>query len=234
MNEIRVSNENAIQRYDDFQAKKKLPTIDLDRVKAAVKRFLQGRFVRRNGIAATVVLFVTLYGVCVSEVTEYRVGKRLTAELSAQYEAEYNTKLEAFISQQERMYRAVGDGSMQAEIEREADAITPVIAHMDTKRMKQSEVWNILTRVDSPFYPDSVEDVVNAPGQWIFFDPDAKTPIREDDRQLVIEQLKLWHDGRYPAGLTIEHVYGEWSSGDYVLRDTWEKTSRTSYWRMPE
>ena len=132
------------------------------------------------------------------------------------------------------MYRVVGDGSMQAEIEREADAIAPVIAKMATKRMKQTEVWNILMRVDSPFYPDSVEEVVSVPNQWTFFDPTEKNPIKDDDRKLAIEQLKLWHDGRYPAGLTVEHVYGEWSSNDYVLRNTWEKTSKTEYWRMPE
>ena len=233
MNEIRVSSKNAIQRYD-FQTKKKLPTIDLDRVKAAVKRFLQGRFVRRNGIAAAVVLFVTLYGVGVSEVTEYRVTKRLTAELSEQYAAEFDARMNAYISLQEAIERVVGDGSMMAQMEREADAITQVVGKMKTKRMKLSETWNILMRVDSPFYPNTVEEVVFVPGQWIFFEPDGKNPIRDDDRALVLEQVKLWHEGRYPAGLTTDFLYGEWSENDYVLRNKWEKDSTTEYWRMPE
>lgn len=204
-----------------------------DEVMQLIRRFLF-RFVKKNGIALALALFVTLYGYGVSFTTERRVTKQLTEELSAKYAAEFEARMNAYISQQEAIERVLGDGSMQAVIEKEADAIAPVIGKMKTKRMKQSELWNILMRVDSPFYPNTVEEVVSAPGQWTFFDPTEKNPIREDDRKLAIEQLKLWHDGRYPAELTVEHVYGEWSENDYVLRNTWEKTSSTSYWRMPE
>ena len=83
-----------------------------------------------------------------------------------------------------------------AAMDQEADAIARVIGTMSTKRMKLTMMWNILVRVDSPFYPNSVSEVVAQPQQWMFYD--EKNPIREDDKQLVLEQLKLWHEGRYP------------------------------------
>lgn len=192
------------------------------------------QFIRQNGILlATLALFV-VWSLGISAVTAHRVEKEVTERLSAQYAAEYEARMEAYISQQEAIERVLGDGSMRAQMEREADAITKVVGKMKTKRMKLSETWNILMRVDSPFYPNTVEEVVFVPGQWVFFEPDGKNPIRDDDRALVLEQVKLWHEGRYPAGLTADFLYGEWSENDYVLRNKWEKDSTTEYWRFPE
>ena len=192
------------------------------------------QFIRQNGILlATLALFV-VWSLGISAVTARRVEKEVTERLSAQYAAEYEARMNAYISQQEAIERVLGDGSMQAQMEREADAIAQVIGKMKTKRMKLSETWNILMRVDSPFYANTVEEVVSVPGQWMFFESDGKNPIRDDDRALVLEQVKLWHEGRYPAGLTTDFVYGEWSENDYVLRNKWEKDSTTEYWRFPE
>lgn len=192
------------------------------------------QFVRQYGILLAALALFAGWSWGISALTARRVEKEVTERLSAQYAAEYDARMNAYISQQEAIERVLGDGSMQAQMEREADAITQVVGKMKTKRMKLSETWNILMRVDSPFYPNTVEEVVSVPGQWMFFEPDGKNPIRDDDRALVLEQVKLWHEGRYPAGLTIDFVYGEWSENDYVLRNKWEKDSTTEYWRFPE
>ncbi len=192
------------------------------------------RFWRRNGILIIAMILIALWTWVVSVISAKKAREETEARLSVQYAAEYEDKLAAYIEEQEAVRRVIGDESVQAQISKEADAIARVIGKMNTKRMKQTEIWNILMRVDSPFYPNTVEEVVNSPQQWMFFDPEASNPIRDDDRALAIEQLQLWHDGRYPAGLSAEFVYGEWSSADYVLRDRWEKDSRTQYWRMPE
>ena len=132
MNEIKVNHV-----YDFTNSAEKLTVrekevpnvkrIDWSKIKAAITRFLSHRLVRKNGIAAAIVLFVMLYGIGVSTVTEHRVAKRLTAELSEQYAAEFDARMETYISQQEAIERAVGDGSMQAQIEREAEAIAQVV-----------------------------------------------------------------------------------------------------------
>ena len=204
-----------------------------DALLRAMKRWATN-FIRRYGILLAALALFAGWSWGIYAVTAHRVEKEVTERLSAQYAAEYDARMEAYISQQEAIDRVLGDGSMQAQMEREADAITQVVGKMKTKRMKLSETWNILMRVDSPFYPNTVEEVVSVPGQWMFFEPDGKNPIRDDDRALVLEQVKLWHEGRYPAGLTADFVYGEWSENDYVLRNKWEKDSTTEYWRFPE
>lgn len=204
-------------------------------LRRALKRWAI-QFVRQYGILLAALALFAGWSWGISAVTARRVEKEVTERLSTQYAAEYEARMEAYISQQEAIERVLGDGSMQAQIDREADAIARVIGKMKTKRMKLTELWNILMRVDSasPIYPNTVEEVIAVPGQWMFCEPDGNNPIREDDRALAVEQLKIWHEGRYPAGLTADFVIGEWSENDYVLRNKWEKDSTTEYWRFPE
>ena len=190
------------------------------------------RFIRRHGITVVALVLFTTGTFCGSAGAKHNARVEAEERLSAQYAAEYEAKLKAYIDEQDAIRRAVGDESLQAQMDREADALARAIGPMKTKRMKQSMLWNILVRVDSPFYPSTVEDVIAQPKQWMFYD--ERNPIRDDDRALALEQLQFWHEGRYPSGLTAEFVYGEWSSDDYVLRDTWEKTYSTNTWRMPE
>ena len=125
-----------------------------------------------------------------------------------------------------------GEESRQAAMEADADWLARLAGPYATKRMQETVIWNALVRVASPNYPNTVEGVVTQKDQWMFFS--ETNPIKEDVRELAMEQLELFQEGRYPAGLSNEFVYGEWSSTDYVLRDRWEKNSSTKYWRMPE
>lgn len=190
------------------------------------------RYERYYGIAIMVFILLAFWTWGVSTVSAHKARRETEERLSAQYAAEYDAKMEAYISQQEAIERAIGDKSMQAQIEREADALARLIGPMKTKRMKRTMIWNVLVRVDSPFYAGTVEEVASQPQQWMFYD--ESNPIRDDDRELALEQLQFWHEGRYPAGLTVDFLYGEWSENDYVLRNKWEKNSSTEYWRYPE
>lgn len=194
------------------------------------------RFLKRYGItvvigcawAASMILGCCVTGTIVKRNTEREVTEQVTQEMLG------NMHRYAEQQEQERIARGLltGDASLQEAMSREADAIARAVGTMATKRQKLSMCWNILVRVDNPAYPNSVEEVVNQPQQWMFYS--EENPIRDDDRELVLEQLKLWHEGRYPAGLSTEMVFAEWSQNDYVLRDTWEKSSSSTYWRFPE
>lgn len=192
------------------------------------------RFIRKNGILLIVILALTVWTWMTCTIAAHNARVETEERLSAQYSAEYEAKIQAFYDAQEAAKAAENEAliSAQAQMEREADALARLIGTMKTKRMKGAMLWNVLTRVDSPSYPDSVEEVIEQPSQWMFYS--ESNPIREDDRQFALEQLAVWHDGRYPAGLSSAFVYGEWSENDYVLRDSWDKNSRTNYWRFPE
>lgn len=158
-------------------------------------------------------------------------GSRAEKRAAAQYAAEYEAKIQAFYDEQAAA-ASNPDTQLQAQIEHEADLIGRAIGPMATRRMKLSMLWNILVRVDSPYYDNTVDEVIAQAGQWMFYD--EKNPIREDDRALALTQLEFWHEGRYPAELSTAYLYGRWSADDYVLRDTWEEGSNTHYWRFPE
>ena len=193
-------------------------------------------FLKRYGLAMTAILLLAVYTVGLCVVTGSIVRHNTEAEVTERVTAQMRGEFQQYMVQQEQERMAsgllTGEASLQSTMNAEADAIARAIGPMSTKRQKQTMIWNILVRVDSKTYPNTVQEVIAQPQQWMFYD--EKNPIREDDRTLALEQLKLWHEGRYPAGLSTTYVYGEWSQTDYVLRDKWEKDSRTNYWRMPE
>lgn len=189
-------------------------------------------FFRKNGILCVALLFVVVWSTIVWFVSAWHTKAKVTQSLTTKYDVEYEQKMADFAAEVVALNTPTEDEVLQAQIRKEADCIARAIGTMSTKQMKLSMLWNILMRVDSPYYPNTVEEVVSQPSQWMFYK--ESNPIRDDDVALAVEQLKLWHEGRYPAGLSATFVYGEWSEHDYVLRDSWDKNWKTNYWRFPE
>lgn len=198
----------------------------------ARSRFINSRFIRSHGILFGAILALIIWTAIIWLISGAVNTRRTTRDLTAKYDAEYELRMQAFQNELVELNTPTPDQAAEAQIRKEADLIAKVIGTMNTKQMKLSMLWNILMRVDSPYYPDSVSEVVNQPQQWMFYK--ESNPIRDDDVQLALEQLRLWHAGRYPAGLSSTYVYGEWSEHDYVLRDSWEQNYKTKYWRFPE
>ena len=198
----------------------------------ARKRISETRLFRNYGIAIIAILALIIWTGAIWIISGNISAAKTKKSLTAKYDAEYEAKMQAFQDELIELNTPTEDEYLQRQIRTEADLIAKVIGTMNTKQMKLSMLWNILMRVDSPYYPDTVAEVVNQPQQWMFYD--EKNPIRDNDVQLAIEQLRLWHEGRYPAGLSSTFVYGEWSEHDYVLRDRWEKDYKCNFWRYPD
>lgn len=189
-------------------------------------------FFRKYGILVIAVLLFIFWTVMIWLVSAGVTKSRVTKALTQEYDISYELKMQEYAEQIEIANTPSEDEVLAKQMKKEADALAKVIGTMNTKQMKLSMLWNILMRVDSPYYPNTVTEVVNQPNQWMFYK--ENNPIRDNDVELALEQLKLWHEGRYPSNLSSSYVYGEWSEHDYVLRDTWDKTSSTRYWRYPE
>lgn len=190
------------------------------------------QFIRRHGILLIGLAALIAWTAIIWIIASATATKRTTTALTEKYDSDYEIKMQAFRDELIELNTPTPDQVLEKQIRQEADEIARAIGTMGSKRMKQSMLWNILMRVDSPYYPNTVKEVVRQPSQWMFYN--EGNPVRDDDVNLALEQLRLWHDGRYPAGLSSTFVYGEWSEHDYVLRDTWDKTYKTNYWRMPE
>jgi hypothetical protein len=193
---------------------------------------LDTAFMRKYGILLIVVLSFIFWTLMMWLIASGITKARVTNALTQKYDIEYETRINKYIADLEAANTPTEDEYLQRQIRMEADYLARVIGTMSTKQMKLSMLWNILMRVDSPYYPNTVKEVIEQPDQWMFYN--ESNPIRQNDVSLAIEQLKLWHDGRYPSNLSSSYVYGEWSEHDYVLRDTWDKSSKTNYWRYQE
>lgn len=192
-----------------------------------VRHFMR-RFVRRYGVALALVAIIVTYGYGVAAITRARTTKevteRVTAEITARYEQEAQAaRFAAEIDQTDRIRFDV----LQAE----ADALAKLLYGYKDNSDKDLHtlVWCALARADSTAYPGTVADVVAQPKQWMGYSD--KNPIRDAYREIALAELEKWHSGEYPEGWSSRLVYAHWEPGDVVLRDTWENTSRTTWWR---
>lgn len=195
-------------------------------------------FWKKHLILIVACLFLPLWTAGACWITASIVRHNTEVETEERVRHEMNGNMQSYLDQQEQQRMATGlltgADSLQAAMDSEADALAKLLYgyRNNSLRDRKTLIWCAIARADSNAYPGTIEAVVNQSQQWMFYS--ENNPVREDDRQLALEQLKLWHDGKYPAGFSNEFVYAEWSQNDIALRNTWEKNSKTAYWRMPE
>ena len=158
------------------------------------------------------------------------------AEINANHEeeiADLRTELqenyELQVSELVRYYEYGGD---IAQIEREAECISKVLYGMARNHSaadQRAVVWCILNRVEHHSHPSTIAEVCKQPKQWINYSDD--NPVLEDLYDLALTELKIWHnDGHRP--MSNDYIYLTWSSKEILLRDTFEESKNTHYWKM--
>lgn len=209
------------------QKKEKLP------MKMRILLFFDG-FLKRNAIAMLVIAALALEGWAVAIYTEKRVTKEVTASVTAELRQGFQKYLDEMERQRMASGLLTGEASLQAAMEDEAKAIAKLLYgyRNNSLRDRKTLIWCVLARVDSNAYPNTVEAVVDQAKQWMFYQ--SNNPVRPDDQELAMEMLKEWHDGKYPAEFSSEFVYAEWSAHDIALRNEYQTSSKTAYWRYPE
>ena len=97
-----------------------------------------------------------------------------------------------------------------------------------TDEAKALACWVVINRVESSEYPDDLESVLWQDGQFCEFS-DAEPPT-EGNFTIATNQLSRWANGDIrPAPSTA--VFITVSSDGVELRDSWEETRSTGYWR---
>lgn len=145
----------------------------------------------------------------------------LRIELQDRYEAEIS---------EVRMYYEYGGDVTQ--IEKEAEYIAKVIygtARNHAESDKRAVVWCILNRVEHYAHPNTIAEVCEQPKQWMGYSND--NPVLADIYELALEELKIWYSGGHRP-MSNDYIFMSWSSQEIVLRDTFEETKKTRYWRM--
>ena len=97
-----------------------------------------------------------------------------------------------------------------------------------TDEAKALACWVVFNRVDSDQYPDNVESVLRQNGQFCEYS-DSEPPT-EGNFTIATNQLSRWSNGDIrPVPSTA--VFITVSSEGVLLRDSWEDSWSTGYWR---
>lgn len=190
----------------------------------------KNRFIKRYGIFLVCMCLWTLSMILEGAIVAHNTEKSVKAEMAV----EYARQLEQYKREQAEAEQAAhwlsGDASREAAINQAVDAAARLAAKMSNDTQKGGIICNALARVLNKSYPNSLQEVIDQPQQWMFYSAD--NTFTEHDRDIAEKIIRPWMEqGVIPSGLTAEMVYGEWTPTDYVLRDQWEKTSSAHYWR---
>lgn len=97
-----------------------------------------------------------------------------------------------------------------------------------TDEAKALACWVVFNRVESSEYPDNVDEVLWQPGQFCEYS-DSEPPT-EGNFTIATNQLSRWSNGDIrPVPSTA--VFITVSSDGVELRDSFEETRSTGYWR---
>lgn len=92
---------------------------------------------------------------------------------------------------------------------------------------QEAVCWCVINRAESSLYPDSIEDVVEQPSQWVGYA--AGAPVVQQYYDVAKDVLEQWHGGAVrPCGP--EFLWLDWSKTDVELRNSFEITKSTRYW----
>ena len=192
--------------------------------------------VRDHLITMLVILALALEGWAVALVTERKVTKEVTETVTSELRAGF----QQYLDQQERDRQAAsfltGEASFEAALDSDAEWGAKLIyGYLKNGNISRTQAKAIVCCAEARAtsgYTGSFEEAVRQAKQWMWYSDD--NPVRGEDKQLVKDVLRELRAGRYPDGFTSDYIYMEWNPGDIVLRNKWEKDSRTKYWRYPE
>lgn len=188
--------------------------------------------VRRNGRtvirALAAALFLTLWTVLVSGITAQRTRTAVEAEAAERYSArvqEIIAEQNAAAKEQAAVAAATAD-----YVGAEAEHIARVLYGVKNNSTDdlRTAVWCVLNRVDNAAYPDTIEEVVAQPTQWMGYSED--NPVLTELYDIAREQLETWYAGGHRP-VSDEFVYLSWTRAEIVLRDNWKDGSGTHYWK---
>lgn len=129
----------------------------------------------------------------------------------AEYEARLNTPIE------EDTYNA------------EAEYIAKLLygqARYNSPEAQKAIAWLIINRVESPYYPNSVQEVVEQPSQWMGYNDN--NIIEDRLYEVALTAVNNWHNGAHRP-FSADFLYMVWTSDEITLRTTFEETRGTQY-----
>ena len=99
-------------------------------------------------------------------------------------------------------------------------------ARYNSPEAQKAIAWLIINRVESPYYPNSVQEVVEQPSQWMGYNDN--NIIEDRLYEVALTAVNDWHNGEHRP-FSADFLYMVWTSDEITLRTTFEETRGTQY-----
>ena len=190
------------------------------------KRVDFGKFWKKHsGVIIKGVLLILLVLVpCV--VVHHNTVAKMEEEFAVQMaEAVARTEQET-VERLAVQYGTVEESSERAVIDAEAKVLAKMLYayRYNSDEGLKSACWCALNRVDSKYYPNTVQGVCEQKSQWMGWSED--NPVMQKLYDVAYEQLALWHNGVHLVDP--DFVYMEWTSQEITLRTNF--TGKGHFW----
>ena len=217
---VKVYGDDDFPRFDDALPKHASPMMKL--------RFFDAeRFKKRYGILLVGAFLFVVYSILLISITHWRdtIANReyIDQEIDAGVEAgiaEYKTSVQ-------ESYWTSGDASRENFINQQIDIAAHFITEESDDTYKCTKLGCALARIMNPAYPNSLQEVVDQPDQWVRYSMDNK--FQPHDRELSEKLIRPFYEQKMvPNGLNDSFVYFNDLTG--VARDTYHYKSSTRTW----
>lgn len=174
------------------------------------------------GILAVLVLILTA-------LVSFRVAQ---AKEQQKFEAWQERFVNDYLSQQEAEMRGMPIDPREELRKSEITAIAQFIRGV--KRFNYSiddfitAVWGMDARTRNPAYPGTLIEVIQQPGQWLGYSSD--TEVTKEDYATAEKVWNAVYSADHPE-VSSDFVYASFEPEGVTLRDTWEISTRTHFWR---
>lgn len=158
------------------------------------------------------------------------VARGAQAKEARKYESWKERFVSDYIAQQEAARIGIPPDPKELLREQQAQALARVLYGVkdNSEQDLRTACWCVFNRVDSPDYPDTLEEVIAQPDQWMRYDPD--NPVIDSLYRIAEQELDAWQNGK-TRPITPDFVYMTWSPTVIKLRNAWNDGFKTDYWR---
>lgn len=203
----------------------------LEAASGACERFLER--VKKNRKAMWMMRVGARYALVIAAVILYSLILCRSAQNKAlkTYEEWFEAyRIEQEAAAEQAKAEALAADPYEIQLNAEAEALARVLYGVKDNSTDdlRTYCWCVFNRVDNTAFPDTLEDVIGQPSQWMRYD--KTNPILEPLYQIAREQLDAWHTDTHRP-VSSEYVFMNWSKSDICLRDNFYEGSGTHYWR---
>lgn len=99
-------------------------------------------------------------------------------------------------------------------------------AQWNSTNAQEAIAWLVINRVESPYYPNTIQEVVEQQSQWMGYSKD--NIYTEEMYNIALKVITAWENGD-PRPFAQDYLYMTWSESEIILRTSFEETKGTRY-----